>query len=460
MPKEFPTLLFPPGPWPLLDPEDSDVGPLLGKSMGRFFPGSGSMEERNQALYDWVAQRSAQGVWPYGLITLTPPGPVAQVRHASGAEVEGINLTAVDYLGLTNHPALREAAIQAIHEFGVHTPSSGPLMGNSQASCELEGKLARLLGKEYVFLCPTGWAAAFAALSGVVRKDDYVVMDELAHQCLQQAAYGTTPHVHLFRHLDNGHLEERLREIRAEDPSAGVLVVTEGLFSMDGDAPDFKELVTIAKRYDALTLVDVAHDLGAMGPQGSGTIGAQGMLDEVDIIAGSFSKALGTNGGFVANRSAALQWAQLCFGGPYTYSTAMSPIQVAVANRAMDLVTGQEGDELRGKLMANVEFVREGAQRRGLQLFGAPSPIVPVFIGKETHSRVAGMLSFQAGLVATCLEFPVVQRGAARYRLSLSPNFSREELTKALDIVEGSIQEAARMLAAQVAVSSTQAAAR
>lgn len=437
---------LPPAAWPAMDSQGPDARSFLGKSMGRFFPAAGPMEERNEALYAWIQKRRENGVWPYGLCTLAAPASEATVRHPAGTHVHGINLVTVDYLGLSQDERLKDAAIEAIREHGFHTPSSGPLMGNSTRSCELENKIAAFLGRPSAFLCPTGWAAAFAAISGVVRKDDFVVMDEIAHQSLQQAAYACTPNVQTFRHLDNGHLEERLRAIRADHPREAVLVATEGLFSMDGDAPDLTELVGICRRYGALVLIDVAHDLGSTGPRGTGTIGAHGLLAEVDIIAGSLSKTFGTNGGFISSRSPAIEWTQLCFGGPYTYSTAMSPVQVGIAHAAIDIVSGPEGDQLRADLMDNVVHVRQGAVDRGLEVFGSPSPIVSVFIGKETRSRVAGMLSFHAGLIATCLEFPVVQRGAARYRLSLSPRFTHGQLDQALDIIAASVEQAGAIL--------------
>jgi len=436
----------PAGDWPDLDLEAEASRPLLERNMGRFFPGTGSFEERNQGLHDWVRDRAGKGLWPYGLVAESTPGPTASVRHSGGTRIEGINLTAVDYLGLTASERLRDVGIAAIRDAGVHTPSSGPLMGNSPASYALEAELGRFLERDSVFLCPTGWAAGFAAISGVVRKRDVVVMDELAHQCLQQAAYGSTPHVHLFRHLDNAHLDERLASLRAEHPDAGFLVVTEGLFSMDGDAPDLVQLTEICRAHDALVLVDVAHDLGAVGPRGTGTIGAQGLLGEIDIIAGSFSKCFGTNGGFISSRSPAVEWAQLCFGGPYTYSTAMSPVQVRVAHEALRMVAGEEGDDLRRRLMDNVTYLRSRATEMGLRLFGQPGPIVPVFIGSERHSRLAGRLAFESGLIVTSLEFPVVQRGQARYRLSMSPNFTREQIDSALDLIAESISRAAAML--------------
>ncbi len=439
----------PDGDWPEVDPESEEAAPLLGRNMGRFFPGAGSMESRNEALHSWVRARASAGLWPYGLEARGGHGPETTVRHSCGAHVTGINLTTVDYLGLTQNERLREAGIEAIREHGVHTPSSGPLMGNSPDSTELEADVARFLGRDAAFLCPTGWAAGFAAISGIVRKRDWVVMDELAHQCLQQAAYGSTENVQLFRHLDNEHLDERLEAIRAEHPDEGILVVTEGLFSMDGDAPDLVGLVESARRHGALVLVDVAHDLGVVGPSGTGTIGAQGLLQEIDVIAGSFSKSFGTNGGFISSKSPAIEWAQLCFGGPYTYSTAMSPVQIRVAREALALVAGDEGDALREKLMQNVHYLRAGAEARGLTLFGEPGPIVPVHVGAETVSRLAGKIAFESGLIVTSLEFPVVQRGAARYRISMSPRFTEAQIDTALDLVAHSIEQARQRLSAE-----------
>jgi len=446
MPGEFPELTRALRDWAEHDARSEEMRPLIQKNMGRFYFGAGDLSDRNQELYDWVKARTEAGIWPYGLICHQPPWQETRVRHPSGADVEGVNFTAVDYLGLAQHPALREAASEALEAFGFHTPSSGPLMGNNPLSVRLEQRLSNLLGTPFVFLCPTGWAAAFTALAGVVRDGDHVVMDELSHQCLQQAAYGSTRNVQLFRHLDNTHLEERVRAIREEDAEGAILIVTEGLFSMDGDAPDFPGLIAIAKKYNASTLVDVAHDLGSLGPRGSGSLGAQGVLDQIDIIAGSFSKSLGTNGGFVANRWGNIQWAQLCFGGPYTYSTAMSPIQSAVADKALEIVMSAEGDQLRADLLANAHHARDGAAARGLSVFGAPGPIVSVLIGREPQSRLAGKYAFQHGLVVTSLEFPVVKRGSARYRLSMSPRFTKAQIDFGLDVVRDSIEAAEAQL--------------
>ena len=427
---------------------------ILGTSLGRFFPRSGDLETRNDAMTWWIHARADQGLWPYAL-RAESYGSRSRVKAAGGAVYGGINLTSVDYLGLAQHPRLAQAGIAAIEAFGVHTPSSGPLMGNGEASVALEAELAAFLGRPSAFLCPTGWAAAFTAVAGVVRKKDVVVMDELSHQCLQQAAYASSDHVHPFRHLDDEHLESVLAGIRERDRDVAIVVVTEGLFSMDGDSPNFGHLVPLCRRYDARVLVDVAHDLGSVGPGGRGALATHGMLEEVDIVAGSFSKCFGTNGGFVSTRNEGVEWAQLCFGGPYTYSTALGPVPLAVAREALSIVESAEGDERRQRLSRRIAFTREAAAARNLEVYGQPSPIVSVKIGASPLARLAGRNALERGLIATYLEFPVVKQGQARFRLSLTPDHDEATLEQALDILVTALATAETELAGDVAVAAS-----
>jgi len=434
--------------WPEFDPENQVARHAISSHMGRFFPGSGPMEARNRKLLAWHQARVESGLWPYSLSALERADVECAARHPTGPMIEGVNFTAVDYLGLTFDERLTETAIQAIRDYGHHTPSSRPLMGNTPRTQNFEAQLSAYLGRRSTFLCPTGWSAAYAAVTGVVRRDDHIVMDELAHSSLQNGAAASTSKIQIFRHLDNESLRARLAGIRAEDAKNAILVITEGLFSMDGDSPDLAELVAVSKEYRATVLVDVAHDLGATGPNGTGTAGRDGVLGEIDILVGAFSKSFGTNGGFISTLDAGMEWAQLCFGSSFTFSTGISPAQVAVAAAALQIVSGDEGDELRRTLDSNVSYIRKEAGQRGLTVLGAPSPIVPVLVGREDIARLSGMYSFQSGLIATCLEFPVVQRGASRYRVSMSPRYTHEQIDRGLDIMSSSIQRATEVVAA------------
>jgi len=419
---------------------------VLSKNMGRFFPVKGNFADRNAKLLDWIHKRINAGVWPYVLYTKGLPHTNVRVEHPSGKIIEGVNFTSVDYLGLSNNYKLKDAAVKAIHDFGIHSVSSGPLMGNSEMSHQLQNIIKSFLNYEHVFLCPTGWAAGFAAITGLVRKDDIVVMDELAHQCLQQGAYASTNKVFKYNHLDNSHAEQILKDLRSKNTESGIMLITEGLFSMDGDSPDLHELYDICKENNVLLLLDVAHDLGATGPQGKGCIGKNNLLGKVDIVVGSFSKTFGTNGGFIASKSPNIHWTIRCFGGSYTYSTALSPLQLAIAIEAFQIIKSEEGDKLRKNLSNIIHYTRKKCEDKSLTLLGSPSPIVPVYIGKESLARIAGALSFEKGLVATCLEFPVVQTGMARYRLSMSPDHTQDQVDYAVNVIYESLKEGEEIL--------------
>lgn len=255
---------------------------------------------RVEAFYDWQDLRRSHGVWPYCRSTEAGPKRLAFARTDRGERFEGVNFASQDYLGLSSHPAIVAAAHDALEEYGVHSAGSPAFVGNTTNSVALERKIAEFLKMEEVLLFPTGWAAGFGVIKGLIRSSDHIVMDMLGHACLQEGAAAATRNVHLFRHLDTEGCREKLAKIRAKDTKNAILIVTEGLFSMDSDVPDIAALQALAHEYGATLMVDVAHDLGNLGPDGRGHIGMQNMLGKVDIVMGSFSKTFASNGGFVA----------------------------------------------------------------------------------------------------------------------------------------------------------------
>lgn len=413
----------------------------LHNNMFRYFDKKGlNIDARAQRLGEWVSERMEADLWPYQLTV----HPIASTRLTAttmaGISKTGINFTSVDYLGLSTHCFLQDVAHQAIDDYGLHSASAGSLMGNNKLSRQLEETIANYLDRQFVLLYPSGWSASFASITGIVRKHDIVVMDELAHQSLKQGAYAATGNVVSFRHLDNTDLQAHLKRIRKDDAHVGILVVTEGLFSMDSDSPNLNETVQICKSYDAKILIDVAHDLGVLGPKG--TIGTLENPEDVDLIVGSFSKVFAAIGGFVATNSWGGHLMNCTFGGAYTYSTQLSPVTAAVANQAIQIVTSAEGAAYREKLFANITVFREEAQAKGLRCAGSPSPILPVIIGDETVARLANRISLDNGLICTVLEFPVVALGQARYRFSMTPLHTKQTITTALDIAKDSILQA------------------
>jgi glycine C-acetyltransferase len=431
----------------LLHKESLTRSGALTQNLARFYPMSGvNMPERAKRLARYVESRIRAGVWPYRLKIIDTVEANLMVENENGERFDGVNFTTVDYLGLATHPKLLSVAHEALDKFGIHSCSSGPLLGNHRPSEQLRVATAEFVKCPYVFLFPNGWSSAFGAITSVVRKSDFVVIDELAHQSLQQASYASTDNVHKFPHLDNTAAEAVIREIRTKAPNSGILVVTEGLYSMDGDTPDFTGLINICRTYNAYLCVDVAHDLGTTGPEGTGSLGRQGVLDQVDIICGAYSKAFGAIGGFVATKHQGFHWHIGCFAGPYTYATALSPMSAAVANAAISLVRSPEGDLLREKLAANARRMRELCTNNGLVTLGSDSPIVPVIIGSESIARVAGTLGFERGLLCTVLEFPVVKQKQARFRLSMTPNHTESHMQKAVSVIMDAIQTAKQIV--------------
>jgi len=387
---------------------------------------------RVEGFYKWQDARPRDGYWPYGRSTETGPKSVCAIADDAGRKSEGVNFGSQDYLSLSNHPAIREAAHEAIDRYGVHSAGSAAFMGNTGHSIALEKKISEFLGMERVVLYPTGYAAGAGVIKGLVRSSDYVVMDALAHACLQDGAAAATKNVFLFRHLDMASVRRWLSQIRSKDTTNGILVVTEGLFSMDSDTPDIAAMQELSREFNATLMVDVAHDLGCLGDDGRGHIGMQKMVGKVDIVMGSFSKTFASNGGFVACPSRSVQQYLRYFSTPGTFSNALSPIQAAVALKAFDIVDSAEGRALRQSLMSNILALRAGLRSAGLEVYGDPSAIVAVKMGTEAAARLVSRQLTGLGLVANMVEYPAVPKGAARFRLQVMANHTALQIEAAV----------------------------
>jgi len=393
------------------------------------------VEERARFYFDWQENRKRWQVWPFTNTILQAPGTKVTIENASGVERTGLNFASQDYLGMSAHARVREAVIDAVREFSPHSASAPVLQGNTRLSLRLEGALADFVQMENVLLFPTGWAAGFGTITGLIRKSDHVVLDQYAHNCCVQGAMAATPNVHRVRHLSSESFLKQLRRIRAADTENAILVVTEGIFSMDADTPDIPALQAACREYDAMLLVDVAHDLGACGPSGTGTVGLQGMLGKVDLVIGSFSKVFASNGGFVATRSVAVKEYLRPYSSSHTFSNAISPPQCAGVLSALEIVRGSEGDELRLQLIRAVNCLREALQRAGVRVLGQPGPLVPAFLGPERLGRITQALCFEAGVFANLVEFPAVSVGASRFRMQVMASHTAEQVERAADII-------------------------
>ncbi len=379
-------------------------------------------------FYEWQDLRRRHGLWPYSKSTERAPLAFCSAKDDSGLKFSGLNFGTQDYLGLSSDPEIKEVAKAVVDEYGVHSAGSSALAGNTKYSLRLEQTISEFLNLDHTVLYPTGWAAGYGAIKGLVRPTDHVVMDGLAHACLQEGAYSATANVHLHGHLNLDSARRHLKRIRAKDAENGILVVTESLFSMDSDTPDLRALQELCREYGATLLVDVAHDLGAMGSSGRGFIGMQGMTGQIDIVMGSFSKTFASNGGFVACNSPAVKQYLKFYGCSATFSNALSPVQAATVAKAFEIVRSARGQELRLLLLKRAVQMRDALAAVGLGVIGDPSAIIPVLVGDEALGRMVSRRLPDLGVIANLVEYPAVAKGNARFRLQMMPSHSVENV--------------------------------
>jgi glycine C-acetyltransferase len=424
------------------DPDKPGFDALEGSMRDfRFLSGS-DLLGRVEAFYEWQQTRRASGLWPLGRSTEQGAFTRCSARTDEGALFQGVNFASQDYLSLNAHPGILETALETMREFGVHSAGSPALVGNTSLSIALEDKIARFLGYDHVALFATGWAAGFGVINGLVRPNDYIVMDALCHNCLQEGAKASTRNIHLFRHNQVEGAREKLAKIRANDTENGILLVTESLFSMDSDTPDLRALQELAHEYGATLLVDVAHDLGNLGPTGRGFIELQGMIGKIDIVMGSFSKTFASNGGFVAARGRSVKEYMRYYSSPNTFSNALSPASAAIVGKAFDIVDSAEGAALRGELMTNIKLLRSLLQGCGLEVYGDPSAIVCVKMGTEALARLVSRRLPSLGMLANLVEFPAVPKGQARFRLQVMAKHSQHDILDAVHRLSTAVVEA------------------
>lgn len=404
-------------------------------------PSGADLLGRVESFFNRQNLRRDNGVLPPFRATPTAPDTAGHAGNDGVDGIASINFAAQDYLGLSAHDAIKQVAKEVVERYGVHGAGLPTLVGRTSPSIALERKIAAFLEMEEAVLFPSGWAAGFGVIKGLVRPADHVVLDNLSHGSLQEGAKAVTRNIHRFRHLDAEHCRRRLAKIRAKDTTNGIMVVTEGLFSMESDAPDLAAMQEICNEFDATLVVNVAHDLGCLGEDGRGQIGIQKMLGKIDIVIGSFSKTFASNGGFVACRNRAVKEYLRFTTGPATLSNALSAVQAAVVLKAFEIVQSNEGRALRSALMHNALSLRRRLRTACVDYHGDPSAIVCIKIGSEGMARLVGRNLAEFGLVADPVEFPAVPRGTARIRMQVTAGHSEQDIA-------GAVQRLARGLRA------------
>ncbi len=399
-------------------------------------------EERMHPFHQWVKSRRQENVWPYARVTTGLSSSTVTIGDEFNQNPRTcLNFGSQDYLGLASHPEVIAAAQDAIQQHGIHSAGSPVLTGRTNILLELENNLAQTLNKESAIIYPTGWAAGFGILAGLIRPSDHVLIDELSHNCLQEGARHNTSNVTKFSHNNLEDLRQKLIALRAQDAKLPLFVVTESLFSMDSDSPDLPAFIQLCREFQATSILDIAHDFGSMGTQGLGLLESTTPENYPDLIMGSFSKTFACNGGFVACSADATQYLRY-FSPTHIFSNAQSPVQTAIANKCHEIAFSNPGLILRQKLLKNINSLRAHLSQQGFQLGGLPSPIVPTYVGNETLARKTSRNAEANNLIANLVEFPAVPRGKARFRFQVMATHTEQEIQQAAHALSQALKNA------------------
>jgi glycine C-acetyltransferase len=356
-------------------------------------------------------------------------GPQGARARIDGQDV--INLSSNNYLGLTNHPHLKQAAIGAIEQLGVGSGAVRTIIGTMAIHEELERRLAEFKRTEATLVLQSGFTANAAVLGTILAEGDLVISDELNHASIIDGIRLTKAARRVYAHADTAALEQVLQQTQGQ--YAKTLIVTDGVFSMDGDIAPLDRIADLAERYGAITMVDDAHASGVLGQRGSGTVSHYGLYDRWDIQVGTLSKAIGAVGGYVAC-SRKLRRLMEHRARPLLFSTSHPPPVTATCIAALDLLAGDEGQALLDQLWENTRLFKSGLGSLGFNTGISQTPITPVIIGEGARAMQFSDRLFAAGVFAQGIAFPTVARDKGRLRTIVTAAHSRVDLEEALHI--------------------------
>ncbi len=370
-----------------------------------------------------LSQLRAQGLYKTERVLSSPQ----QAQILSG-ERSVLNLCANNYLGLANHPAVREAAHRAIDRYGYGMASVRFICGTQTIHKQLEEALSRFLGHEDTILYSSCWDANGGLFETILGEEDAVISDALNHASIIDGIRLCKAQRLRYANCDMNELEECLKRTQSARTR---LIATDGVFSMDGSIAPLKQICDLAERYNALVMVDDSHAVGFMGGTGRGTPEHCGVSERIDFLTGTLGKALGGgSGGYTCGKRASIEWLRQR-SRPYLFSNSIPPVVAAVSLRVLDLVV--ELPELRRTLFDNAAYFRAGLSQLGFKLLPGEHPIIPVMLGDAAlATRMADRL-LERGVYVIGFSFPVVPKGLARIRTQMSAALSREQLERAID---------------------------
>jgi len=358
---------------------------------------------------------------------------IRTIQSPQGAwlEVDGkrtLNFCSNNYLGLANHPKLVAAAKSAIDRYGVGPAAVRTIAGTMALHTELEARLAAFKGVESAITFQSGFNANLATIPALVGKGDVIFSDELNHASIIDGSRLSGAKIIRYKHCDADDLKNALQEHRTQYPRA--LIVTDGVFSMDGDVAPLDDIFAVSGSYDAILMVDDAHGEGVLGKGGRGIVDHFGLHGKVDVEMGTLSKAFGVVGGVVAGNPIVVEWLQQR-GRPFLFSSAMTVPDVAACISAVDIL--EESTELVDRLWENARYFKEEMQNLGFDTGQSVTPITPVMLGEAPLAQQFSRELFSNDVFAMAIGFPTVPRGKARIRVMISAAHTKDDLDRGLE---------------------------
>jgi len=365
-----------------------------------------------------------------------------EISSAQGPEVQIggrllINFSSNDYLGLAGDSRLREAAIGAIREFGVGAGASRLVSGTQSPHLRLEAALAKWKETEAALSFSSGYAAALGTVPTLVGKDDVILLDKLCHASLIDGAKLSGAILRVFPHNHLGKLENHLEWARREHAGKRILILTESVFSMDGDRAPLHELIELKKRFGALLMLDEAHAVGVIGPNGRGLAAAQNLSDDVDVQMGTLSKALGASGGYICGSRSLIEWL-VNRARSFIYSTAPPPGIVSAALAAVNFLGSSEGEERRRLLWERIRLMQDLLPRNELNEKAgvASSAIFPWIVGDEQAAIDLASALQSEGFLVPAIRYPTVAKGSARLRITVTASHGENQIRSLCEAIK------------------------
>ena len=380
-----------------------------------------------QYLHDALEELKAKNQYFHLRVLEGEQKPVAIF---DGKEV--INLSSNNYLGLTTHPKLRRAAIDATRKYGVGSGAVRTITGTMKIHIELEEQIARFKKVEACVVFQSGFAANAGTVSAILGKEDLIISDELNHASIIDGCRLSRATIKVFKHKDVADCERVLRE--TENWPGKKLLITDGVFSMEGDIADLPKLCDLAERYNCIMMVDDAHSSGVLGSRGRGTIDHCGVHGRVDIQVGTLSKAIGSIGGYVCGSKDLIEFLYHR-ARPFLFSTSHPPSVTATCQAAFELLDSEAGEKLIKKLWANTKFFKRKLKKLGFKTGDSETPITPIMVGDAGKAFEFSRELFTEGVLAMAIGFPTVPEGKARLRTIVTATHKRADLERAAEII-------------------------